>query len=270
LGDYRSLTIVAPEIAESAAPGQFLGIGMPDDREFLLRRHFAVHQASRRGGWAGTLEFVFAPVEPGARWLAGRRPHEFLDVMGPLGRGFSYPRDLTNCLLLGEGMGAASLYFLAQELSARHKRVDMIVAGRTLGSVFKPIEGKRLSKTISIVTGDGSLGDRGSILDVLPRMVEETDTEVVYASVSTPTLREVAAFCRARRIPAQVSIQEQMACGTGLCYMCVIPIARADRSGYDNLRACVEGPVFNPGRIVWERWIRPESAEQNALEASEG
>ena len=86
LGAYHMITVVAPEIAERARPGQFLAVKMPEGREFLLRRHFAIHQASRRGGWAGTLEFVFDPDGPGTSWLAGARAHETLDVIGPLGK----------------------------------------------------------------------------------------------------------------------------------------------------------------------------------------
>ena len=103
---------------------------MPEGREFLLRRHFAIHQASRRGGWAGRSSSSFDP--------RGRAPsgwpvkaHEFLDVIGPLGTAFAYPKRLTNCLLVAEGHGAASIYFLAQELLARHKRVDMVVGAET-------------------------------------------------------------------------------------------------------------------------------------------
>ena len=69
LGAYQSLTLVAPEIAERARAGQFVAIAMPEGRDFLLRRHFAIHQASRRGGWAGTLEFVVMPSGPGTTWL---------------------------------------------------------------------------------------------------------------------------------------------------------------------------------------------------------
>jgi dihydroorotate dehydrogenase electron transfer subunit len=71
VGGFHSLTLVAPEIAERARPGQFLAIEMPEGREFVLRRHVAVHQASRRGGWAGTLEFVVEPTGPGR---PGSRP----------------------------------------------------------------------------------------------------------------------------------------------------------------------------------------------------
>ena len=255
MGAFHSLTLVAPEIAERARPGQFLAVKMPSGREFLLRRHFAIHQASRRGGWAGTLEFAFEPGGLGTEWLSTVRAHEFLDVIGPLGKGFAYPKQLTNCLLISEGHGAASLYFLAQELLARRKRVDMILGGETLERVFKPIEGKRLSQTIEIVTSDGTLGSRGSVLDVLADMVDRCSSEVVYAAATPTTLERIAAFCRARKIPAQVALEERMGCGFGLCFSCVVPVARKDGSGYDNVRSCVDGPVFNPARVLWDRWL---------------
>jgi dihydroorotate dehydrogenase electron transfer subunit len=228
---------------------------MPEGREFLLRRHFAVHQASRRGGWAGTLEFVVEPRGPGTEWLTTVKAHEFLEVIGPLGTPFAYPKRHTNCLLVAERHGAASLYFLAQELLARHKRVDMIVGADTRERVFKPIEGKRLSQTITIVTDDGSLGDRGTVVDVLAEMAEATGTEVLYAAAPPSTLARIAGFCKERGIPAQVSVEERMACGLGLCQTCVVPVARKDGSGYDHLRSCVEGPVFNPARVVWDQWL---------------
>ncbi len=259
LGAYHGLTLVAPEIAERARPGQFVAIGMPEGREFLLRRHFAIHQASRRGGWAGTLEFAIEGGDPGSDWLARARAHEFLDVIGPLGKGFAYPKRLTNCLLVAEGHGAASLYFLAQELHARHKRVDMIVGAEDLERVFKPIEGKRLSQTITIMTADGSTGDHGDVLDALPDMVERCGTEVIYAAAAARTLQRIAAFCRERKIPAQVAVEEAFGCGVGLCFSCVVPVSRKDGSGYDALRACVDGPVMNPARVVWDRWLSEAS-----------
>jgi dihydroorotate dehydrogenase electron transfer subunit len=270
VGAYRSITLVAPEIAERARPGQFLAIAMPEGREFVLRRHFSIHQASRRGGWAGTLEFIVDPsAGAGTGWLARARAHEFLDVIGPLGSPFSYPKRLVNCLLVAEGRGAASLSFLAQELVARRKRVDMILGGDTLEQVFKPIDAKRLSQTVVVMTRDGSMGDRGSVLDALPDAVERAGTEVLYAAGPPAMLESIAAFCTANRLPAQVAVEERMGCGFGLCNTCVVPIARSDGSGYDNVRACVEGPVFNPARILWDRWLRSgRTSGRNAAAAS--
>ena len=258
LGAYHSITIVAPEVADRVRPGQFLSIGMPPERAFLLRRHFSIHQASRRGGWAGTLEFVFDPRGAGTGWLAEVKAHQFLDVIGPLGTAFAYPTKLNACLLIAEGHGAAPIYFLAQELRTRGKRVDMIVGAQTQEHVFKPIEGKRLSQTISIATEDGSLGDRGSVLDVLPQMLETTGAQVVYAAARRSTLRAIADVCTERQIPSQMAVEELMACGTGMCFTCAVPVIRKDGSGFDHLRACVEGPVFNPARILWDRWMGDE------------
>jgi dihydroorotate dehydrogenase electron transfer subunit len=258
LGAYHVLTMVAPEIADCARPGQFVAVGMPLEREFVLRRHFSIHQASRRGGWAGTFEFAIQTDGPGTAWLAQAGTHEFLDVIGPLGKAFAYPKRLTNCLLIAEGHGAASLYFLAQELKARHKRVDMIVGAEDLDRVFKPIEGKRLSQAITIMTADGSAGEQGVALDALPDMVERCGTEVIYAAAPVRTLERIAAFCRDRKIPAQVAVEEAFGCGVGLCFSCVVPVARRDGTGYDNLRACVDGPVMNPARVLWDRWLSEE------------
>lgn len=254
LGGYHQLTLVAPEIAERARPGQFISVGMPDDRSFVLRRHFSVHQASRRGGWAGTLEFVFDPLGPGTAWLADARAHQFLDVIGPLGKAFAYPRRLKSCLLVAHGHGAAAILFLAQELRERGKRVDMILGANSEEYVFKAIEAKRVSQSIAVVTDDGSAGERASAVDVLPRVADEVHAEVLYAAGPRAMLRGVAAFCAERRIPAQVAVEEPMACGLGLCFTCVVPIIEKDGSGYDNLRSCTDGPVFNAARVYWDRW----------------
>jgi dihydroorotate dehydrogenase electron transfer subunit len=255
IGAYHQLTVVAPEIAERARPGQFVAVKMPEGRAFLLRRHLSVHDASRRGGWAGTLEFVIDPSGPGTSWLSRVRAHSFLDVIGPLGKAFSLPRRLTNCLLVAEGHSAATLYFLAQDLVAAGKRVDMVIGAESMERVLKPIDAKRLSQTVAIVTADGTLGDRGTVMDVLPESAEHTKTQVIYAAGPARTLERIASFCRERSLPAQIALEERMGCGYGLCHACIVPVGRKDGSGYDNLRACVDGPVFNPARVLWDRWL---------------
>jgi dihydroorotate dehydrogenase electron transfer subunit len=254
-GIYYSVTLVAPDIAEQSKPGQFVQIAVPEGRGFLLRRPFSIHQASRRGGWAGTLEIVFDVVGPGTAWLAQVQAHDSLDVIGPLGRAFQFPRDLSSCLLVGGGYGAAPLYFLAEELRARGKMVHMIVGARGHERVFKPIEGKRLAASVVITTEDGSMGQRGRVTDVIEPMISRTGTQVVYACGPNAMLRAVAELCVAQGIPCQVAVEEMMGCGLGVCWTCVVPVLAQDGRGWWNVRACVEGPVFNGARIWWERWL---------------
>src|SRR5207247_1180743 len=97
-GAYHSITLVAPDIADQAKPGQFVEIAVPQGREILLRRPFSIHQASRRGGWAGTLEVVLDAVGPGTTWLSEVKAHDVVDVIGPLGRPFSVSEDFDPCL----------------------------------------------------------------------------------------------------------------------------------------------------------------------------
>jgi dihydroorotate dehydrogenase electron transfer subunit len=266
-GAYHSLTLVAPEIAERAKPGQFVQIAVPESRNFLLRRPFSIHQASRRGGWAGTLEIVFDVLGPGTAWLAEAGPHDVLDVIGPIGRSFTYPRELTNCLLVGGGYGAAPLFFLAEELRARNKVVHMILGARGHDRVFKPIEGKRLANTVLFTTEDGTMGQQGRVTDVLPEVIHRTGAEVVYACGPNPMLRAVAERCLSQGIPCQVAVEEMMACGLGVCWTCAVPVIALDGRGWWNVRACMEGPVFNGARIWWDRWLRRSEGPKPALEA---
>lgn len=254
-GTFHSITLVAPEIAAQARPGQFITVAVPEGQELFLRRAFWIHQVSRRGGWAGTLEFLFDPTGRGTGWLSRVGAHQLIDVIGPLGKGFAVPKGPSSCLLVAEGYGAAPLYFLAEELRNRGKRVDMIVGARSHEEMLRPIEGKRLSQTIALVTEDGTLGARGRAAGIVPAMVQRCGSEVLYAAGPRDMLRSVADYCLAQGIPSQVAVEESMACGLGLCYTCTVPVARASGKGYDNLRACVDGPALNPARILWDRWM---------------
>lgn len=282
-GCYRSLTLVAPDIAEQARPGQFIQIAVPPDRTFMLRRPFSIHQASRRGGWAGTLEIVFDVVGPGTAWLAEVKPHDTLDVIGPLGRAFRQRDELTRCLLVGGGYGAAPLYFLADELRQTGKEAHLLVGARSHERVFKPIEGKRIADSMLVTTEDGSLGERGRVTDVLEAVADHVGADVVYACGPNLMLRAVADFCLARGLPCQVAVEEMMACGLGVCWTCVVPYVSTDGKGWWNLRACTEGPVFNGARVWWDRWLsggldetvpppsagrRPDDEQAERVEAS--
>jgi dihydroorotate dehydrogenase electron transfer subunit len=254
-GEYHSITLVAPEIADKAQAGQFVEIAVPPGRDFILRRPFSIHQASKKGGWAGTIEIAFAAVGPGTSWLTEVEAHDFLDVVGPLGRPFPFPRETTNCLLIGGGYGSAPLYFLAQELRARRHRVDMIVGAKNHDRIFKAVEAKRLSVTVAVTTEDGSAGERGMVTDALPGMLTRCETQVVYACGPNPMLRAVSEYCAQQGIPTQVALEELMACGMGVCWSCVVPVIRRDGQGWDYLRSCVDGPVFSGARVWWEKWL---------------
>jgi dihydroorotate dehydrogenase electron transfer subunit len=264
IGAYHSLTFVAPEIAERTEPGQFVSVAVGASGA-LLRRPFSVFAVSKHGPWAGTVEIVFDVVGVGTRWLAERSKHDVVDLVGPLGRPFPLPQKPVGCLLVGGGYGAAPLLYLAQRLQQQGLRTDMVIGAATSERVFNAIEAKRLSASARFTTEDGSLGTRGVVTDVLDELLDSSSAEVIYACGPMAMLAAVARLARRRQVPCQVAVEEAMACGVGVCWTCVLPYRR--KGGWDNLRACIDGPVFNAARIGWDRVGRPSGASPDAVRA---
>lgn len=254
---YHSLTVVAPEIGATASPGQFVNVALPSGNAHILRRPFSIHRLRRSGTWVTTFEIVFDIRGAGTEYLAGLRGHDPVDLVGPLGSGFPLPNRPASCLLVGGGIGAAPLFFLADELRAAGQRVDFVLGARRADLLLNAIEVRRLASVYTMTTDDGSAGQQGLVTDVLPDMMERGRTEVVYACGPDPMLAAVTAICVEHGVPVQVAVEQIMACGYGVCMSCVVPLRRAaGASGevLEHVRSCTEGPVFNGARIVWDGW----------------
>jgi dihydroorotate dehydrogenase electron transfer subunit len=250
-GTYQALTLVAPRIAAAARPGQFVHLLAGEDRSFPLRRPFSVHRVE-----AGTVGVVFDVVGAGTRALAGLRPHEVVDVLGPLGRPFDPPSEPVGCVLVGGGYGTAPLFFLAGELRARRCRVDFAVGAATAARLLDAMEAKRLGHSLTVTTDDGSAGRRGLVTDPLPELLARTGAGRVYACGPMPMLAAVSRVAAAAGVPCQVAVEEQMACGTGICFSCVLPIGPS--GGTRMARSCLEGPVFDGTAIAWAELGHPD------------
>ncbi len=272
---YHSLTIVAPDIGERVKPGQFVNVRCGEHRDHILRRPFSVYRVHKRGGWASTIEIVFDVRGPGTEYLASLRGHSTVDLVGPLGRGFALPKRRAHCLLVGGGIGATPLFFLADELRNDGHRVDVILGARSTGLLLNAIEARRLASVCRTTTEDGSSGDRGRVTDILGETMEKCETEVVYSCGPHPMLAAVSRICVERKIPAQVAVEELMGCGYGVCMTCVMPLRRAakkaakgqepDDDGVYYARSCTEGPVFNGGSVVWDGNGEAVATDQSEL-----
>ena len=256
VGDYLAMTVVASGIAEQTRPGQFVAVAVSGDQgAMLLRRAFSIHQVADRGVYGGTVEFVFAVHGKGTAWLASRRPHDPIDVVGPLGRPFKLPAQPANCVLVGGGYGAAPLFMLAEALRKRGCRVDFVLGAATADRLFGALDAKRMAASVAFTTDDGSYGDRGRVSDVLGDVIDKTRADVVYACGPMAMLGAVhqiaAAAYNGAGIPSQLAVEESMACGVGVCMTCVLPVI--DDDGETRMtRSCVEGPVFAGDRIRWD------------------
>jgi dihydroorotate dehydrogenase electron transfer subunit len=180
-----------------------------------------------------------------------QKPGTVLDIVGPLGHPFPLPSTPVPAVLVGGGYGTAPLVPLAQALMANGSPVEVIIGAATAGRLFGELVVRRTVGSVIVTTDDGSAGLRGRVTDPLPDAITRLGAQVVYACGPMAMLRAVGTVAQAHAIPAQVAVEESMACGIGVCMTCVLPVRQNDGTS-KFVRSCVEGPIFDASRIRWE------------------
>jgi dihydroorotate dehydrogenase electron transfer subunit len=232
LGAYVVLSAADPG-GPRPDPGQFYMLataerwgGGADERPYLPRA-FSVARAHDDG----TLDFLLEDVGPGTRRLAELREGDGLWLLGPLGHGFAIERG-RRAILVGGGVGIAPLAILA----------DALGAGALVLLGFRDAahaQGAELIRGARVATDDGSVGHRGTVLDLLRAELGCDPRATVYACGPSGMLEAVRALTAELGVPAQLALESGMACGYGACFGCVAPT----RAGY--VRLCVDGPVLD-------------------------
>ena len=259
LGAYVVLS-VADADGPAPDPGQFAMLaaaerwgGGADGRPFLPR---AFSVARRHGD--GTLDFLLEGVGPGTERLAELDAGDEIWLLGPLGRGFSPPRERRRPILVGGGVGIAPLAIWQDALGGS---APALLGFRDAAHA----EGARLLSGARIATDDGSRGHHGLVTELLVAELNgfalrssQARTSgrrypEVYACGPPPMLEAVRALCAEHGVPAQLALESGMACGFGACFGCVV----ATRHGY--VRLCVDGPVLDAAEL--ERVEDPGHAE---------
>lgn len=241
IGDtpFISMTLHSPVIAEKAAPGKFLHIACGGESSALtLRRPFSIAGADPA---AGDVRVCFDVKGAGTGWLASAREGDALDLLGPLGNGYPLFADRVP-LLVGGGTGIYSVLFLAERLRSRAKA---LLGFRTASLVNSLDDFRAAGCALSVITDDGSFGEKGYVSDLLSTELEYGGYDVIYACGPLPMLKSVAAVARGR-VKCFVSLEEKMGCGVGACMACVTRTV----SGYK--RVCADGPVFDAAEVEFK------------------
>lgn len=249
IGGHHHLTVSAPGVPERFRPGTFVAVSTGPER--LARRPLWIHRVRPTGGFGPTLELVVEERGPGTRWLATRTPGTRLEVTGPLGRPFSLPKEPVACVLVGEGYAAGPLFPLAERLRERGCAVTMVLGAPDEAHLLSALEARRSARAVTVVTGDGSVGLRGTVGDVLDDVLQRAEAAVVYAAGPDPVLHAAALAAERAGAWSQLALERTLTCGTGLCHGCAVPVA--GEGGHTRLvRACLEGPVLRGDRVVWD------------------
>ncbi len=230
-----------PDGTSEPLPGQFYMIEVNRGTDPLLKRAFSLFRRTTDG-----FQVMYRIKGRGTALLSKMKRGDLLDVLGPLGSPYPVPSGDQMPLVIAGGIGIASVFpFL---LALRGKAV-LFYGARSGDEIFMLDEIKKMCSKVFISTDDGSLGTKGTIIDVLDNYLNSSLAEgnryVVYACGPHPMLKAVSAVSASNGITAYISMEEHMACGLGACLGCVVKTT----GGYK--RVCKEGPVFSAEEIVW-------------------
>jgi dihydroorotate dehydrogenase electron transfer subunit len=230
-----------------SVPGQFVmlapgPVGAAPRTDPLLPRPMAVFRSE--GSW---LEVLYKVVGRGTALLSAARPGERIRLVGPLGGGFQLPADGERAVLVGGGTGIASLYDLAAAGRRCGALVSVLLGARSADELLARAEFESLGVDLQLATEDGSAGRQGLVTALLEDVLRQSDSARVYACGPTGMMRAVADRAAAAGRPCQVSLENRMACGFGVCLGCAVPRATG---GFDLV--CRDGPVFDAGALAWD------------------
>lgn len=220
-------------------PGQFVQV-KTECQDVFLRRPISICNASADG----CLELFIKPLGKGSQWLTERCLGDKLNIISPLGHGFTLCGKGEKVLLAGGGVGAAPLVFLSRKLSEAGADVSVVLGGRSKADVEQLPELYKAS-SVSVSTDDGSMGEKGVITQ---NSIFNDNFDRIYCCGPTPMMKAVARIAKERGIWCEVSLENMMACGLGACLCCV-----QDTDDHGNVCVCTEGPVFNINRL--QSWL---------------
>lgn len=257
-----------PEIARQAQPGQFVNVRVAPTTDPLLRRPFSVHATYPD---EGVYSLLYVLRGKGTALLHKAGLGDSVSVVGPLGK----PFDLGDSpeaehIVVAGGCGAAPLHFLCDALCRKwdRKQVTVLAGAQSKDAVLCEAEFKSYDVDVRISTDDGSYGYHGYVTDLLEAYLAERCSLSlrsgnnppirVYSCGPQEMLKEVARISRKYGVSScQVSLENVMACGVGVCMGCVQKVRDGDHSngsenGFHYERVCTDGPVFEAEKVVWE------------------
>lgn len=251
--DYNVVEFAAPELARLAQPGQFIMLKTSAGDDPLLRRPFSIFEILRDASGAPTgLSILNKRVGKGTNLVYQARPGDRLSILGPLGT--PWP-DLTAPAahwMVAGGVGLAPFVTLAERLAARRAPMRLFYGGRSASDLYYASLFEKLGAELVLTTEDGTRGERGRVTAPLERaLAARGDASVtLYSCGPTPMMRAVATLGATHGCQTFVSLEQVMGCGMGGCYSCVVPVLEHGQPHF--VRSCLDGPVFDAARLVWE------------------
>jgi dihydroorotate dehydrogenase electron transfer subunit len=222
-------------------PGQFVQVKVDNSPETFLRRPISIHDVNTA---QNRFKMLIQTLGKGTQTLHNLKAGNYLNVIAPLGNGFSLPsiENEKKVILVGGGTGIAPLLFLGKYLKNNGFKPEFLLGFRNCERVILTDEYASIG-TVHITTEDGSVGEKGVVTN--HSIFGDKNIGMMYCCGPDAMMKAVAKHCINNNIDCEVSLENLMACGYGVCLCCVVDSVRG------NICTCTEGPVFNVKELKW-------------------
>lgn len=228
---------VLPEIK----PGQFVNVDIKEATEIFLRRPFSVFDVNYNDN---TLSMIIKILGRGSKKLTQINVGKRISIVYPLGKSFTYPDPSDKILLIGGGSGVAPMLFLAKESGLLVEKVDILLGARTKED-HVDVNSYSDYANLHYASEDGSLGEKGFVTQHSVFTQNLNAYDKIYACGPDGMMRAIAKEAKTAGVFCEVSLENLMACGFGVCLCCIEPTNKGNQC------VCTEGPVFNINELKW-------------------
>ena len=244
--NYCLLKLTASTALPEMLPGQFVEVRVEGSPTTFLRRPISINYVDKE---RNELWLLVQMIGDGTRRMAAYRPGDIVNVMLPLGNGFTLPEaaeengNHQKYLLIGGGVGTAPLLYMGACLKQAGYAPEFLLGARSKNDVLQTSEFTKIGK-VHITTEDGTMGEQGYVTDHSVLKTERFDK--IFTCGPKPMMMAVARYADAASIACEASLENTMACGIGACLCCVEKM----NNGH-HVCVCTEGPVFNIKQLSW-------------------
>lgn len=238
-GNVVLLSLRSEKTLADIEPGQFAQVQVVDSPSTYLRRPISIHDVDHDHR---VIRLLIQKVGEGTRHLAALECGAKVNMVYPLGHGYSMPKVTDSVLLVGGGVGIAPLYYYAKRLKETGMRPALLLCGKTKSDLPRLEEYQKIGE-VYVTTEDGSCGEKG--ITTAHSLWKELKFDRIYVCGPKRMMHAVADIAKDRNIECEVSLENLMACGLGACLCCV------EDTVDGHVCVCKDGPVFNTRRLKW-------------------
>ncbi len=244
--EYKHLIVEGSPKALSVTPGQFFNLlcPSPDVGELFFRRPQSVYRINRK---RCRIEFLYKCVGRGTRGLSTLQKGDTLNMVGPLGVGFRLDPAWRHIVVLGRGVGIATLGPISQLARENNVGVTAILSARNPDFVMADAFFREAGDVVSVLDTDGSSAVE-NVENIIADLIAQKRGDAFFTCGSNRLFQLMKRLGRAHGIPGQVAMEQVMACGLGPCYVCVRTFEVGGKK--ELRRVCIEGPVFDMQEAV--------------------